>query len=162
MTTKPILTMLLAAVAATSCSSTATKTASDTRRPAVLESPASVAGQKIELDFRYAKHREGYDGQPIQWEAWQHITDKTVETSGVFGANNECDTKRFPGDDEGAKWIYKKTGEATAELTLEGWESITTYKLDFCTQTLGAAESSGEGEGMFWQTKDITFKLIQP
>lgn len=162
MTTKHILTALLVAAAATSCTTTAPKTTSGTRQPRVLESPDSVAGQKIELDFRFAKHREGYDGQPIQWEAWQRITDKTVETSGVFGTNNECDTKRFPGDDEGAKWIYKKTGEATAELTLEGWESITTYKLDFCTQTLGAAESSGAGEGMFWQSKDITFKLVQP
>lgn len=162
MTIKHICAVLLAAAAVASCSTTPAKSEADTRRPLVIESPASVAGQKIELDFRLAMHREGEEGQPIEWGAWERVADKTLETSTVFGTNNECDTNRFPGDDTGAKWVYKKTGPSTAELTLEGWEWFATYKLDFCTYTLGSAESRGGGEGMFWETKDVVFRLIQP
>lgn len=147
-------------------------------------SPASVAGQKIVLDYQDAQTREGYHAEPIRWEPWKKMEGKSADVSAVFGRNNRpnvaftptsqegydyfmknCnpnDAASFIGMEAGEVWTYTKTGEFTAELKIEGMESCTTYKLEFATPTLGMATCVGEGEGMYWETKNIVIRLVKP
>lgn len=178
------LVLVFGLLATTSCSTEPTTPAKAAHQLIPPGSPVSVAGQKIVLDYADAQTREGYYAQPIQWEAWQKMTNTSAEISAVFGANNQpnvaftptskealdaflknCnpnDAAAFIGMEAGNVWTYTKTGEFTAELKIEGLESCTTYKLEFATPTLGMATSSGMGEGTYWETKNIVVRLVKP
>lgn len=181
-----ILPILIATglLATTGCSTGPAAPANTANQLVSPGSPASVAGQKIVLDYTDAQTREGYHADPIRWEPWQKMADKSADISAVFGGNNQpnvaftptsqegldyflknCnpnDSAAFIGMEAGEVWTYTKTGEFTAELKIEGLESCTTYKLEFATPTLGMATCSGMGEGMYWETKNIVVRLVKP
>ena len=125
----------------------------------ITNCPDSVAGKRIVLDYSQADYREGEDGRPIQWGKWGR-SDTPQKVIPVFGANNQVDTSRGPGDDEAEKWSYQKTSNHEAKLTLEAWESFCTYVLLFDTPTSGTAVAKGEGEGVFWQYAGVHFQII--
>lgn len=54
---------------------------------------------------------------------------------------------------------YTKTGNNTAQIVVEEWESSTTYYLTFTSPTEGTAWLEGSGEGEEWTAAGLTFTM---
>lgn len=129
-------------------------------------SPSSVVGKTIIFDSTSATYMISED----ESEVWKNSTDNLKQwsmklTSTRVTPNMElgmgtyvliCENGRERWD---STYDYRKTGATTAQLEDQGYEEVTTYKLNFTTPNSGTATSYGYTHDLQWKHAGLKFIL---
>ena len=130
-----------------------------------LQSPASLAGKTLVLDFNPAS---GGDTQIFDWRAYAPhvirltgtvVTDSLRRTQEMGRGRYIVHITQGNGEHITTTYNYTKTGVKTAKIEEFGYENGTEYILNFETETSGTLSYDGGGECEAWNARNVKFTI---
>lgn len=116
--------------------------------------PADVSNRTVKI--QRSMELEAFRDEGWEWKPSQDASPVTLK----FQQGNTyvpLQGKDAPGKGYGNQVTYKKTGPATATITVATWEQEVTYTLEFTSKKGGNVTTDAHCEGTEWKARDATF-----
>ncbi len=118
--------------------------------------PADVSNRTVKI--LRSMELEAFRDEGWEWKPSEDASPVTLK----FQQGNTyvpLQGKDAPGKGYGNKVTYKKTGPATATITVATWEQEVTYTLEFTSKKGGNVTTDAHCEGTEWKARDATFTI---